>query len=45
MSDWLIDWFDLLQTAHDKGEVQEALNQLMALPGMMGYVVINFDGT
>jgi len=31
-------------TAHDKGEVQEALNQLMSLPGMMGYVVINFDG-
>lgn len=34
----------LMQTAADKGEVQEALNALMALPGMQGYVVINFDG-
>ena len=33
-----------MQTAADKGEVQEALNTLMALPGMEGYVVINFDG-
>ena len=33
-----------MQTAADKGEVQEALNALMALPGMQGYVVINFDG-
>ena len=32
------------KTAADKGEVQEALNQLMALPGMQAYVVINFDG-
>ena len=33
-----------LQTAADKGEVAEALNNLMSLPGMEGYVVINFDG-
>ena len=31
-------------TAADKGEVAEALAQLMSLPGMIGYVVINFDG-
>jgi hypothetical protein len=24
--------------------VQEALNQLMSLPGMQAYVVINYDG-
>ena len=27
-----------------KGEVQDALNTLMAQPGAIGYVLINFDG-
>ena len=26
------------------GFIADALNQLMSLPGMLGYVVINFDG-
>ena len=30
--------------AADKGEVAEYLNNLMSLPGTIGYVVINFDG-
>ena len=30
--------------AAERGEVQDALNTLMAQPGSIGYVLINFDG-
>ena len=33
-----------MQAAAEKGEVQDALNTLMAQPGAIGYVLINFDG-